>query len=1071
MVLSSGAADGFRQIVPAVWSWRTKVLVAVITLFEISHTLIAADVPSIRAQSEGDSDELDQDVDEEPDRFVSANRQRRQEKAVSKAPSRWFQLSKESDEGGGIIGQSGHLAFKTFGRNDSITPVEVLPYLLTDEHFFFTDIRGFISNQATAGGNAGVGYRNLREDFNAWYGGSVWYDADGTSGKFYQQIGLSFEGVVNQWELRSNIYLPMTSSQTFANTITSPRIIGHQLLYNRTIDEGHALTGVDFEAGYNLPVSDPHRVRGFVGYYRFDGGSGGAINGFKARLEGVINNAVTTQLLYSNDRLFGSNVMIGCQLQFPFGKQHPTGKWRQNTPSPFRFVERNYNVIVSHEQSAKSDIVANNPTTNNPYEIQQVSSTAGYGGDGTTDHPFATVAEALQAGGDIIFVQGNSVISETVVLSSGQRLLGDGSTHTLPLAGGGTVTLPNLIAAAQGPRFEGVHGDAVTLASNSEVSGFTFANIIGNAIVGSNITNGSLRDNSFTNISGNAIAIANASGTFRLINIDVQSTTGDGLQFDGGSADLFIRDTTITGTQGDGIQLANLTGGSVVLSNPTIASTTGAGLRLQDVAANVNVYSLSTSHTLEAAVSITGGSSSDSYHFLNTTSLESLNGVGFLFRDSAADLTVDKLAVSSTANAAAISLKNSMGDIVLTYLNIDSTNATGLEANAVSSLTVNGGAITTINAPAVDIQSSTIGVSLSKVSVDGGPFGIQLLQNVGTFSIAGADTYGSGGTIKNTTTGIIVDEAGTINASWVDLTGNGVGIQSTGNDKLSLNGLRIRNSTGYALDSFDDQVVMLQGSSLSGNGALGGGTIRGQVDTVASYQWLIRGNSITDANGTPILLSTQSAGAGASLAVTVQENTITGDRGTSSLVNMTWNGPLSTVVSANTLKATAADMTGVEIHELSATDTVVAQITGNTMTFADTQGTGILLEAQASNSVQIDTNTITFNGVNGIGLHFDLSGTSSSWIYSNTITDAAGGATGMLFDNVAASSRLQIESNTISLLSSDLTVHRGIIFTAVSPTIQFSGTYNNVISNATTVFSIPVNASTGGFYVNGSLVP
>ena len=77
----------------------------------------------------------------------------------------------------------------------------------------------------------------------------------------------------------------------------------------------------------------------------------------------------------------------------------------------------------------------------------------------------------------------------------------------------------------------------------------------------------------------------------------------------------------------------------------------------------------------------------------------------------------------------------------------------------------------------------------------------------------------------------------------------------------------------------------------------------------------------------------------------------------------------------------------------------------------------------------------------------------------------------MLFDNVAASSRLQIESNTISLLSSDLTVHRGIIFTAVSPTIQFSGTYNNVISNATTVFSIPVNASTGGFYVNGSLVP
>jgi hypothetical protein len=72
---------------------------------------------------------------------------------------------------------------------------------------------------------------------------------------------------------------------------------------------------------------------------------------------------------------------------------------------------------------------------------------------------------------------------------------------------------------------------------------------------------------------------------------------------------------------------------------------------------------------------------------------------------------------------------------------------------------------------------------------------------------------------------------------------------------------------------------------------------------------------------------------------------------------------------------------------------------------------------------------------------------------------------------VAASSRLQIEANQISLLAGDLTIHRGIVFTTVTPTIQFSGNYNNVITNTSTVFSIPVNSSTGHIIVNGSQVP
>lgn len=164
-------------------------------------------------------------------------------------------------------------------------------------------------------------------------------------------------------------------------------------------------------------------------------------------------------------------------------------------------------------------------------------------------------------------------------------------------------------------------------------------------------------------------------------------------------------------------------------------------------------------------------------------------------------------------------------------------------------------------------------------------------------------------------------------------------------------------------------------------------------------------------------------------------------------------------------------MTGVILKDSSASDSIITRINNNQMTFTGNNGTGIYVNAAAGSTVQVDDNSVDFKGVNGIGMRYNLAGISSDWIYSNTITDEAGGATGMLFDSVAASSRLQIEGNTISLLATDLTVHRGIVFTTVTPTIQFAGNSNNIITNTSTTFSIPVNSSTGHIIVNGVLVP
>lgn len=1043
------------------WS-RWLPIVVIVALIDTTPVL-AKDIPSaVRAQSDDEiSDDEDEEVEEVPDRFRRASSQTTNVATASRNTT--------SSDGPGIIGQLGHLGLKTFGRNQSISPIEAMPYVLTDEHFIFSDLRGFVSNDSMFGGNFGLGYRHLREDLNAWYGASFWYDVDGTSGKNFQQVGLSLEGLISRWEFRSNIYLPVSSSQTYSTTLGNERIVGHQLLYTRYIDHGKALQGVDFETGYSLPIQDRHWLRGFVGYYHFNGGPGGAVNGFKTRVEGVINNAVTAQVLYTNDRLFGNNVMVGCSVLLPWGGSHPTSNWKQNTPSPFRFVQRNYNVIVDRGIAVEDNLIAINPLTHTAYNIQQVSSGAAPGGNGTFANPFQTVAQAQGAGGDVILVQGNSVLNAAVTLAPGQQLLGDGSNQPLQLDGGGTVHLPTQILGGATPRFDGA-SSAITLANNSVFGGFTIANNGGNAIIGNNVSGVTVRDVLFQNIGGDAVRLTNSSGNVTLENLTVNTAVGNGISVIGGTPNLTLSGS-ISGTQGDGIFLSNLTGGSVNIFDTSIQTTGGAGLRMSNVAANATIDSLTTTATTGTAIDITGGTAANSYHFTHSTTVNQPGSTSFNVNNASAAVTVDNLIATSTVATPAVSLNNSTGKITFGNLDIDSTNGVALFGRDLTSLKIARGSLTSVGAGAVDIEDSTIDVTLDQVSVDGGPFGIRLVQNTGIFQIAGNNAYASGGTIKNTTTGVILTSTGTATLNWLDLTDNGTGIQSSGNDFVTFNVMRISGSTGYALDAQNDDGLILKNSILANNGAVGGGTIRAQATVTGNYQWLIQQNLISDHNGTPILLQTQAAANGSSLGTTIDHNTITSDRSGVTLVSINWNGPLSVMVSKNVLNAAANNMTGVSVVGTSVTDAVNARITSNAMTFTGSMGTGALVAAAAGSSLQVDANSVDFEGVSGTGLRFNLAGVSTAWIYSNTITDNAGTGTGMLFDTVAANSRVQIEANNIKLMSGDLTPHRGIIFTTVTPTIQLFGNYNNVITNASQVFSMPVNSATGKIIINGALFP
>ena len=1027
--------------------------------------------------------------------------------------------------GYGSMGRVSHLAGKTFGRNDSITPLEFMPYILTDQHFVFADARGFVTNRSEGGGNFGVGYRRLIDQWNAWGGASVWYDADQSTGKMFQQVGLSFEGLINQWEFRSNVYLPFTSSQSYSNSITTASIVGNQLLYNRSVDTGAALRGVDFEAGYSLPVMERHIVRGFIGGYHFEGGSSGGVTGVRARAEAVINNAVTAQAIYTNDKLYGSNVMVGLSMQFPFGKNHPSNGWNRSTPSPFRFVERNYNVIVDRSQTTLANQVASDPTTGNPYVVEQVNSPTGPltpmgTPDGTAAHPFLSIAEAQAAGGNVILVQSGSVLQESVTLTSGQHLFGQGAfAESLPTLGGGRVPIPNLLNAAQQsvagstPLF--ADGTGVTLASNTEVAGFKFdgsfmvfpATInstpgpISASIAGTGVSNVSLHDLTFSSVSGDAINLTNSSGAVSISNVQINSATGNGIVLSGGDPNLlFSGGGSSISTQGNGFVLQNLTGGSVALNNLSVNNVGGSGLVMNSVAADATINSLSVtqSGSSGSAVAISGktgttktinGVSTTVYNtdnFTGVTTISSPNGIGFSASATDARINIANLSVSSTASSPAVTFDHTTNPIVIGSLNVNTTNATGLSANQVSGLQINGGAIATVNAPAIDVQSSGFSAKLSQVSANGGAFGIQILGSTGNFVISGNNAYATGGTIQNmTTAGVIINSYGSTTLNWVDLTNNAAGIQSTGTNALALSNMRITGSAGYAIDSNNDLAFSLGSSILSGNGAVGGGTIREQVSILAPYSSNISSNTITDSNGTAVQLLTQSSAAGSTLTSSVTSNTIIGYGNGSPMLGVNWTGPASVTFNTNQFYAHGTGMTAIQLQDPSATAALTATMTSNAIYFQTgaNSGPGIrIVDGQSgqfstgSSNLTLTSNTIQFLGTGGTGLRFGLYEASLSSVTYNTVTDSAGGMTAMLYDYAAPNSSLTFNANKFSLFANDTMPHRGIVFTAGAPTVNLNyvqGSLTNWIynvPNAEAGFSMPSGIGTGGILINNNYV-
>lgn len=353
----------------------------------------------------------------------------------------------ENSSGFQFDGSLGHIAFPTLGRDTGITPLELFPYVMSDSQIIFGDFRAFFTDDGQLGGNLGVGVRLIEPNDVALFGVTGWYDFDQSTGKNFNQLGLSLEARMRYFGLSTNLYLPVgDTNQILQRNLSNIRFDEHQILFDVSDKNGEAMPGVDvmFSAYIPLDIVIDHQVQAHCGWYHYQGNTQNDINGIKLQLEGNIVPALSAQVTMTQDATFGRNATLG--LTWRFGKEELPdvdleGQLR-------RFANRNYNIIVSQWGEVNSNVAAVNSATNQAYIVQHIGS--GIGTDsGTAEDPWRSVSQAQVAGGDVLFVHSNTTLSESIVLKDGQYLLGEGVKQSLVDKTYGKITLPSVTNGTQ----------------------------------------------------------------------------------------------------------------------------------------------------------------------------------------------------------------------------------------------------------------------------------------------------------------------------------------------------------------------------------------------------------------------------------------------------------------------------------------------------------------------------------------------------------------------------------------------------------------------------------------------
>jgi len=961
-------------------------------------------------------------------------------------------------EGFGIQARGGHIAGDAVGRDISITPLELFPFYLMDSSLIFSDMRLFINNEGRLGGNAGLGYRYFHSGFDRIFGASFWFDVDNTTTDTFQQLGLSLESYGQIIDFRSNYYFPVGNTSRQTGLVLAPgsaRFFNNNVLYDQIRVTREAMQGMDMEVGVPIPGrwSEDRNVRAYAGWYHFDGDYVEEIWGWKTRLQGNLLAALDVHVEVSNDTVYNTQVSIGGA--WTFGRLHRSKMMQTTTLGRIgEHVTRNYNVVAPKQRRLERDIVAVNPETGDAYVVRHVSTNGGGTDSGTVENPYDTLAEAIAAGGDIIFVHADSVFTgadASVALDPGMRLLGEGNgvDHYIQVPRLGNLLLPRATSGTSRPEFRNSVGDSITLASGSEFSGFHVLNSSGRGIVGSGINNVTLRNVSVTSSTGAGVYLENLGGTSLVQNLTVNNSVGNGLDVRGLTGRLdFLGTTTVANAFGTSINLEGLGGNSVLtFDDVTIAGRNGIGIRVDNA---------------DGLIEVQGTTS------INNSTSSAASAIDI--RNSEGDAVFGVTHITDAGGNPAIYLENNDGLTGFQDLNVTTTAGAAVYASNAGRLGILDGTISSKNGAAFEIDDTELDVTLESVSVDGGTVGIQITDSAGRFLVVGNQDLGTGGTIKNTDTAVILQNAGNVGLAFMNFENNGLGIDVESTNHLELFGMQIKNSTSYAIDSLNTKTLVVNSSLFENNGTSGSGSIRALVGTTGAYNYQIVQSTILDAMGDAVSIGTIAGGETANLSFTFQGNNVETSHAGSTGLKLGWGGPMTANISDNIFLGTGGSTVGIDVTNTSATSLADITIARNNIAASGGNSTGIRMVTSGPSRLRYDANVLEFLGTSNTGAEFTLAGSTELTLVGNRFLDRNDGGTGFLFNSVTGPANITLNANSLSFANQGGLADRGIIFSAVGGTgdVRLFGTQNNQVSGAGTVFFAPPGALRGGFYLNGS---
>jgi hypothetical protein len=993
-------------------------------------------------------------------------------------------------EGSGIMGRADHIEGTGIPQIFPITPVQLFPYMIFDESLFFADLRVVPTNYATVGGNAGAGYRYFSEGLNRVFGVSGWYDGDNTRRVLFQQAGVSLESYGQEFDVRSNWYLPVgpLSRQTGLTLVNgSTQFQGDNVVYDQFRSWIVAMKGFDAEIGRVLPFefAEEHGLRVFGGGYYFKSNEGDSITGGSARFQVNLVAGLDMQGQVTYDNFFKTRAFLG--ISYTFGALHRS-EMKQTTSygRMGEHINRNYTVVAEGHHAIEHH-VAINPATGSPYTFAHVDSSAGPGGDGTVNHPFNSIAAAQLAGRNIIFVHAGSTFSNALVLNPGDRILGDGNglKYFIQVPELGALLLPQ--GAGPIPVFNVASGDAVTLASNTEFSGFRINAAGGNGLVGNSVHNVQMSNIAIDSASGSGF-VGTALQNVVINKLSVAATGVDGIQLNNTAGGVTISNASILNPGGSGINIQGGSGAIQFLGGTTVSGATGTAVLINSLASagGVSFGDLSIDH--RHGVGLEVQNSAGTVSATGTTNIsnelaETAAALDISNSSTSANFnTVNVSGSATTAGTGAVNLQSDTGTTTFTTLNINSTGGTALRASSAGNLFINpatngvfnpalGGTIVAANGTAVDIQNTNLNVDLVSVSSNHAVLsgaGISLINTTGTFGVFGNGSAGSGGTIQNASTGVFLQNTGPTALQLMTINGNTVGIQAQNANQLFVLNSTVTNSTSFGINAQDTPTIAVQNSTFSGNGAA---SIQALFSTLSSNSFAITGTQFTSAAADNVVIGQSSPLAnGSTMNLFAQGDSFTNSLVTTAGMRVTWNGNLAAVVDHSNFITSGGSNLGASITNTSTSALSTIGITNNTFASTSTFDTAFSVTTSSLSQVNVASNLVQFNAANGTGFKVALGPSSIANILSNTISDVAGGATGILFSSLTAPTTVTINGNTLNMTTVGAP-DQGIVFTGLTGTIQLMGTQNNVITNAATPVIIPIGTTTGGFLVNGSIVP